>query len=362
MFHCLPASRDKIVFDNFHGKGFGDSPKYIAEEILRRRLPFDLVWLVNDMSDVLPDNIRKVSLVSARASYELSTARIVVSNVKVALPYKKKASQYYIQTWHGSVAFKDIEKDAAPKLNPNYVRESMADSRMIDLFLSCNSIQTHEIQNSFWYDGEIFESGSPRNDILFGGAELQRRVKRELGLSADTKVALYAPTFRDDFRTDVYQLDLEKLRQHLSDRFGGEWVVLARLHPNVMGATPVAYTSQVINATTYPDMQELLLIADVMITDYSSTIYDASIMHKLVLLYTPDLDDYREHRGLKQVFFDFPSQKCLTESALCSYVDHIDMEDYHNRLNRFLDGIKIFDDGHAAERVVDRMLSVMNIE
>ena len=355
----LPVSRRKIVFNNFYGKGYGDSPKYIAEEIRRQGLDVDMVWLVNDLGMDFPTGIRKIKLQSLKASFELSTAKMIVSNVRATLPYKKKQSQYYIQTWHGSVAFKAIEKDAIDKLRPDYVREAIEDSKMINLFLSSNSIQTHEIQSCFWYDGEIFESGSPRNDMLFKSDDVKCSIRQNLGLSPDTKVVLYAPTFRDDFRMDVYNLNLTEVCNRLGNRLGDNWIALSRLHPNVTETSPVAYSDKVINASTYPDMQELLLIADVLITDYSSTIYDAAIMNKLVLLYAPDLDDYKTNRGLKQIYFDFPTRICQTSDDLCNYIDGIDMEQYHAELRRFLDSIKVFDDGHASERVVKRIASIM---
>lgn len=359
LLQWLPASRQKIVFNNFHGKGYGDSPKYIAEEIIRQGLPYDLVWLVNDMNMSFPPGIRKVSLQSARSSYELSTARVIVSNVKVALPYCKKKSQYYIQTWHGSMAFKAIEKDAIDKLQPQYVKESIEDSKHIDLFLSSNSVQTQEIQSAFWYDGEIFESGSPRNDMLFKGDDVKNRIKQGLGLRPDTKVVLYAPTFRDDFRMDVYNLNLLEMCSRLGNRLGGNWIALARLHPNVMGACPIVCSDRVLNVSSYPDMQELLLIADVLVTDYSTIIYDEVIMDKLVLLYAPDLDDYKTNRGLKQIYFDLPTRICQTSDDLCDYIDEIDVGQYHAELRRFLDSIKVFDDGHASERVVKRIASII---
>lgn len=360
ILHWLPVKRNKIVFVNFYGKGYGDSPKYIANEIIDRGVPVDIVWLVNDMKMQFPSNVRKVNLLSVYASYELSTAKIIISNVKVGLPYKKKRCQYYVQTWHGSMAFKDIEKDAMDRLNPNYVRESIADSKMIDLFLSCNSIQTHEIQNSFWYDGAIFECGSPRNDMLFRNDNVKDNIKQRIGIDANSHVVLYAPTHRDDFRTDVYLLDLEVIRRHLATRFGGQWVMLVRLHPNVMGDSPITYSNFVVNVTTYPDMQELLFITDVLITDYSSTIYDIAIMHKLMLLYAPDLNDYRQKRGLKPLYFDLPTQICQTQVELCNYIDKLNTDDYYNRLQRFLDGFKVFDDGYASQRVVDHLLTIIN--
>ena len=359
LMRWLPVDRHKVVFINFYGKGYGDSPKYLAEEILHRQLPLDMVWLVKDLGMNFPNGIRKVQLLSLKAPYELSTAKLIISNVKVGLPYKKKRSQYYIQTWHGSVAFKAVENDAIDKLDHNYVRESIADSKAINLFLSSNSIQTHEIQTCFWYDGEIFESGSPRNDMLFKGDDVKNRIKQGLGLRPDTKVVLYAPTFRDDFRMDVYNLNLLEMCSRLGNRLGGNWMALARLHPNVMGASPIVCSDRVLNVSSYPDMQELLLVADVLITDYSSTIYDAAIMDKLVLLYAPDLDDYKTNRGLKQIYFDLPTRICQTSDDLCNYIDEIDVGQYHAELRRFLDSIKVFDDGHASERVVKRIASII---
>ncbi len=354
----LPVNRKKIVFNNFRGHGYGDSPKYIAEEIIRRKLPYDLVWLVDDMNMDFPPQIRKVSLQSIRPSYELSTARMIISNVKVSLPYRKKKNQYYLQTWHGSVSFKAIEADAKDKLKPQYLKETMADSRLIDLFLSCNSIQTKEIQTCFWYDGEIFECGSPRNDMLYKSKDYQLKIKSQIGISAGEKIVLYAPTFRDDLRTDVYNLNLNDLRDKLCDSFGGDWCVLVRLHPNIREKL-FTTTHDIIDATSYPDMQELLLVSDVLITDYSSTIYDASIMRKIVLLYAPDLEDYKENRGLKPVYFNFPTKINQSNEELLDYISRFDMNSYQRNLEDFLSGIQIFDDGNASKRVVDRIESVL---
>lgn len=355
LLRWLPVNRHKIVLNNFQGRGYGDSPKYIAEEIIRQKLPYDLVWLVADLNMELPSGIRKVKLQSVRASYELSTAKVIISNVKVALPYHKKRSQFYIQTWHGSMAFKAIEKDAQEKLNPNYLKETIADSKQIDLFLSCNSVQTQEIQTIFWYDGEIFECGSPRNDMLYRPIQYKDAVKRKLGMDSATKVVLYAPTFRDDFRTDVYNLDLALVSKSLSNRLGGEWRILVRLHPNVMKENIVKLTPDSIDVTSYPDMQELLLVADVLITDYSTIIYDMAIMRKVILLYAPDLDDYKNNRGLKPIYFNLPSRINQSNDELMEYISDLDLVAYQKRLEKFVSTIRIFDDGNASKRVVDRI-------
>ena len=359
LLRWLPVKRNKIVLDNFHGFGYGDSPKYIVEEIIRQKLPYDLVWLVADMSMKFPPEVRKVKMQSVRASYELSTAKIIISNVKVALPYHKKRSQFYIQTWHGSMAFKAIEADAQDKLKPNYLKETKADSKLINLFLSSNSIQTQEIQTCFWYDGEIFECGSPRNDILYKPQVYQEKIKAQLGI-AGKKLVLYAPTFRDDHRKDVYNLDMVRLKMYLDEHFGNDWHILVRLHPNVMNKNLFENKSYITDVSLYPDMQELLLISDVLITDYSTIIYDMAIMHKVILLYAPDLEDYKNNRGLKPIYFKLPT--CINQSnkELLEYIGSFDVSKYQHELDDFLRTIKIFDDGNASERVVDKINSVIN--
>ena len=361
LFHWLPENRKKIVFDNFFGHGFGDSPKYIAEEIIRRDLKYDLVWIVSDLNMEVPPQVRKVKLLSIRTTYELSTAKIIVSNVKVNLPYHKKSSQYYIQTWHGSMAFKSIEKAAQDKLRPEYVRESMADSKHIDLFLSCNSIQTQEIRDCFWYDGEIFECGSPRNDMLYQSVQYKDKIKQHLGISPETKIMLYAPTFRDDFRMDVYNLDLARLHSCLCNKMGGDWRVLVRIHPNVMEKNIVKVDSHSMDVTSYPDMQELLLISDVLITDYSTTIYDTIIMHKILFLYAPDIVDYKKNRGLNPIYFRLPTQVCQMNEDLLDYIYRFDRVAYQQRLDDFLCSVRIFDDGNASKRVVDKINTVTKL-
>ena len=157
----------KIVFNNFNGKGYGDNPKYIAAEILKRNLSYDLVWIVNDDNIVLPKSIRKVKAGTFKCSYELSTAKVFINNVKNKLPFLKKKEQYYIQTWHGSFPLKFIEKEAESLLPAQYIKQSMKDSSKTDVVLSGSSMLSEVIRNSFWFSGEIFNCGQPRDDIYF---------------------------------------------------------------------------------------------------------------------------------------------------------------------------------------------------
>ena len=277
----------------------------------------------------------------------------------MALPYHKKTSQFYIQTWHGSVAFKAIEKDAEDKLDPQYLKETKKDSTLINMFLSSNSMQTKEIRDNFWYKGEIFECGSPRNDMLYRPNEEKDTIKQTIGLPPESKVALYAPTFRDDESTDIYDIDLEKIRKHFVDKTGDNWRVLTRLHPNVREKNLMKTSMYVTDVTSYPDMQQLLFVADILITDYSTTIYDAAILQKIIFLYTPDLDKYNTDRGLKPIYFNLGIPLCRNSHELMDNIRRFNKEEYLKNLDRFLRSITIFDDGHASWRVVKRIKHII---
>ncbi len=356
---ALLPPRKKIVFVNFLGHGYGESPKYIAEEILRQQLPYDLVWLVYDMHSQFPNGIRKVKFYSFKSRYELATARVIISNTKGRLPYVKKKSQYYIQTWHGGFGVKYIEKDAEQYLPPKYVRDSKYDSSITDLIISGSDFQTQVIQDSFWYDGEIFKKGVPRNDVFFRRSEATvTQLRQKYGFDAECKIALYAPTFRDDERYDVYQIDTSMVLETLKHKTGHSWKLIIRLHPGVAGHSGIFdYSVDVINGSVYPDAQELLVMSDLLITDFSSIMMDFGIMKKPVLLFITDLEDYiQKSRGIRPLFYKLPFDLSQSNEDLYSAIMNYDEANYQQRLKEFMDiYFHSYDDGHASEYVVDRI-------
>lgn len=362
IFALLPTKK-KIAFINFFGRGYGDNPKYIAEEILHQKLPYDLVWLVYHMDEAFPQGIRKVKYHSLRFHYELATSRIIICNAKGRLPYKKKKSQYYIQTWHGGFPLKYIEKEAEKDLDPNYVLDSQYDSSLTDLILSGSEFQTKIIENSFWYSGEIFKKGIPRNDIFFNQtADSICNIKKKYGFSEHCKIVLYAPTFRDNNETNAYCLNAKRVLGTLSASTGKEWIFIIRLHPNAAYQRNIfEYSDNIIDGTTYADPQELLLISDILITDYSSMMIDFGIMERPVFLFIPDLEDYKSKcRGLRPIFNDLPFDKCQSEDELLSSLEEFNEGNYKKKLDSFMTNhYQSYDDGQASKHIVDRIIMKM---
>ena len=363
LLRAFPINKTKIIFNNFDGKGYGDNPKYIAEYILKNNLEFELVWLVNDVNDLsIPGQIRKVKNQTFRAIYELVTAGIWVDNNRKSFVTKKRFQQYYIQTWHGCMMMKKIEKDAENKLDFLYLKSAKNDSKMIDLCLSNSYFMTKFYEKSFWYKGDILQSGSPKMDFLLNSTSDDLvRIKEKLNISFDKKIVLYAPTFRTDKNTDVYILEFEKLLDKLESIYKGDWIVLVRLHPSMIEkSSDFCYSEKVFNLSAYSDMQDLLLISEVLITDYSSTMFEFYLMNKVVFLYATDVENYESERGLYFSYDIIPFPKAKTFEDLLKVIEGFDRNKYDQKVDVFMQSIGFTETGVACQKLFSRMSAIKN--
>ena len=354
LFRLLPLSEKKIIVNNYNGKGYGDNAKYIVDEIRRQQLPYDLVWIVEDGKSIeLPDGIRKVRMWSLRCIYELSTAKIIISNVKNYLPFLKRSSQYYIQTWHGPVPFKYIEQDAVDLLSPRYIKESQQNSSITDV-------------GGFYGFRPIIDYASYESEAIFmknfsvaviAGDGIGPEV-----LAEGQKVVLYCPTFRDNGSISAYDIDTRKILDTLKHTTNQDWVMMVRMHPNdKKGIARFHFDKNVLNMTDYPDMQELIFVADMQISDYSSTIAEFLIMQKPVFIYASDLEEYSKScRGLSPAYYELPIHINRTNKELIQSIEQYDEAQFRQQLVPYLQHYNSFDDGHASERVVERIKSVID--
>lgn len=350
----LPVDRKKVVFCSYYGRGYSDNPKAIAQALLASGADARLVWLVKDEKEAatLPAGITPCPYDSAKRVFALATARVWVDNCRKYDRFKKK-NQYYLQTWHG-FPLKRIEKDAIDSLPADFERGAVKDSGHIDLLLSNSGFCTQTLRRCFWYDGEIAEYGSPRNDVFFApDPATAQKVRAAFGLPADRKLVLYAPTFRADHSIDAYALDAHGLREACQKRFGGQWTVLIRLHPNVAGQSEslFAYDGEtVVNATMYPDMQELLCGADLLITDYSSSMFDFALSGKPCLRFALDLELYRKDRNFYFSQDEMPFPLADSNQALAECVMQFDAQQYQTVWEEFTRKNAFCEDGNASQR------------
>lgn len=365
----LPIQRNKIVFVNYQGKGYGDNPKYIAEEIIRQHLPWKMVWLVRNEDALIPCCIKQVDIDSLASFYELSTAKFIISNCKNNIPRDfiahKRKNQFYLQTWHGDFGPKYIEKEIEDTFSPGYVSMSKADSAVTNAILSGNKFFSSVLKNSFWLpeNCKILEYGVPRNDIYFRGNEFRNRLKRQFGFSLEDKILLYAPTFRDDDDVSCYSINMDRLLDVLSQKDKASWKIVIRMHPNVSSRAELfCFNKNIIDGSIWSDQQELCLISDYLITDYSSIFADYLLMRKPVFLFATDLEKYADRqagRGLRDLYYHLPFSLSRTQDELESHILEFNGLDYLERVEMFMRKFyESFDDGHASERVVNYLKSV----
>lgn len=362
-FYLFPVQR-KVVFINFNGRGFGCNPKYIALEMIQENINADLVWLVNDITLSMPDEIRKVRWGSVSYFYELATAKIIITNVKNQLPFHKKKNQKLIQTWHGSNPYKYVEAETIETLSATYINESKKNSLITDIFISDGSKTSSWYRKSFWCNCEILESGMPRDDILTNGTLKQKQeIRMQFQLDMDKKIILYAPTFRDDKSLEGYTLNFENVIDSFQKKFGGDWRILLRLHPNAIMhlVVPSKLKGKIIDVSTYPDAQELIFASDALITDYSSICNDFLAMNKPVFLYVPDLDNYiHNNRKLKKSYFDLPIRKNKSDASLIWSIMNFNYDIYEENINEYKKEYFGIHDGYASKRVVSKIATLLD--
>ena len=360
MFYPCPVKKTKVVFINFSGKGYGDNPKYIAEEIIHQKKKWDLVWFVSDMNSVLPKEIRKVQFRSLKMRYELQTAKIIITNCQAPIPFIKKKKQILIQTWHAPMSYKKVENDARDFLRQSYIETSERNNRITDLFISSNAIQTEEYKRAFMCKSEILQCGIPRNDVYFKITDQQKtEIRKKIGVQTDTKIILYAPTFRDVDTGFSYTIDGKRLLDTLKTKTYQKWKLLVRFHPAVREGDfdkKMFDNDDFINMTAYPDMQELLMVADMVITDVSSSIYDCILIRKPLLLFMPDFDSYQKScRGLTDEFYRLPYIILKSNDELIDAVNNYDYEEMRKIQDAYIKRVNGTDDGHSAEKIVQKL-------
>ena len=353
----LPKQPKKAVCQSYYGRGYSDSPRAVAEELKRRG--WKVYWVVKGSAEAatLPEGIIPIVLDSAKAIYHLCTASVWVDNCRKWAYTQKRGKTRYVQTWHG-FPLKRIEGDAAEALEPDYLKAAKKDSRLADLFLSDSSFLTGIYRRAFWYDGPVLECGFPRNDVLVHGDPAAERAAREaLQLPDGVKLLLYAPTFRKDFGLAAYDVDYARCVKALEARFGGKWLILARLHPNIASKAKELNLdpNYIRNASDYPDIQDLYLISDALLTDYSSVMFDYLPTGKPCFLYVNDLGAYRDDRNFTFDLEKLPYPRATTNDELQTAIEQYDADAQKHAVMAFTQEFGINTDGNAARLCVDTL-------
>lgn len=356
----------KVIVDNFFGKGYGDNPKYIVNQLLKLDDSLDIIWLVNKNSDSLslPSDVRTVKYYSIKSAYELATAHIWIDNIKNNYKGKKKKGQFYLQTWHGGIGFKKVEKAAVNTLSDKYVRESKADSKQIDLMISNSDWLTRNYRENFWYAGKIAKTGLPRNDIFFTKiGNVNEKVKKFYGIDSDTEIILYAPTFRNyisiNEQNQICSFDVQRIINTFEKKFNKKFVLVKRMHPNVADEIYIDESDYLKDGSRYPDMQELLVASYVLITDFSSSAFDFMLKSDKIFLFASDYENYilNERKMEFDLKEDLPFLFANDENELMNNILLFNEKQMYYDVQEFKNKLGLMDDGKASERVANLLIN-----
>lgn len=372
-----PVIKNTVLFRSFMGQ-YNDNPKYVSEELHRRCPEIKTVWAVRDgKKEDFPDYAELVELDSAEYIRYISRAEVVVDNYsgcrsnflgngniikKLILPVvgKHKKGQLNISTWHGT-PLKHIALD-----EPKYKKSKHSRAYInADVLMAGCRVTADAFSTALNWDKPIMMCGTPRNDLLF--EDNAEKMKAKLGLPQDKKIIMFAPTFRDSVEmsgiSQLGDIDFERLFDVLNKKFGGEWCFVFRSHNLVMKKIQengLKVNDKIINGNAYSDMAEYLSCTDVLLTDYSSSMFDFALTGKPCFLYTPDLADYRSNeRGF---YFDISSTPFPIADTFQELVDNIrnfDDSGYRNNVKLFLESIGNTENGTASEKTVDKILEHM---
>ncbi|HEX8487202.1 MAG TPA: CDP-glycerol glycerophosphotransferase family protein [Propionibacteriaceae bacterium] len=347
----------KIVYCSFDGR-YSDNPRALYEGLRPSLTDTEHVWLAAPLhAHGFPPDATTVRIGSAACIDALETADLVVANTHLELEWVKAPGAAYLQTWHGT-PLKRIHHDVlwAP---PGMLDSLDRDVARWDYLVSPNAVSTPRLRDAFGFSGEVLEVGYPRNDVLCSpGRDLVRaRVRAALGLADDVTAVLYAPTWRDD---EFYlpgappaslALDVESLMSDL----GPGHALLSRLHPKMSDRSRLPALGGVTDVSAYPDAHELYLAADLMITDYSSVMFDFAVTGKPLLFYTYDLEVYRD--SIRGFYFDLepiaPGPMVQTQQDLVAALRDLPAvtRAYSDAYAEFRATYCELEDGHATERL-----------
>jgi len=354
---------DAVVLDSWSGTAVSDSPRAIHAELARRECSLPVFWVVRDLSVPVPDGVEPLVRWSRRYYELMARASHLVNNDSSPPFLRRRDGQTYVQTWHGT-PLKRIGHDIETirMATSGYLDRFAVEVQQWTHLVSPNRYSTDIFRRAFRYDGQVLETGYPRNDALLapGAASRARAVRERLGIAQDATVLLYAPTWRDDSYVGPgkYRLPLHLDVERVTTALGADHVVLVRGHAvTKRSERRIPAYQGVRDVTTYPDITDLYLVADVLITDYSSTMFDYAVTGKPMYFLTPDLEDYRDR--LRGFYFDFesasPGPLVRTTEEVVEAVAAGDgvPAAYEQRYAHFRETFCSLEDGHASERVVD---------
>lgn len=382
----FPVDRNLVSVCTFEGKGgFGCNPKYVVQELHDRNKDYKFVWFVNDLSKEMPDYIKKVPNTLWSRAYWLSRSKVWIDNYRKPYGTCKRKGQYYLNVNHYTVGIKCTGLWRGAGFSKMAYLVSKNDSDMIDDLVIDSKWCEVVSPKGLVYDGMYLKTGAPRLDVLYGDrSKAKESFRNRHGIDKDSKVVLYAPTFREGAKdgkrfvfSEEWSIDFKRLLDNLEKKFGGKWYLCVRVHPQLAPSFDDYHDEKlkdrIINESQADDMYEILAGMNAYITDYSSACFEAGYAKIPVFIYADDIQKYANDRGSlmwnlatdpldhvrnnKDITseFDvrFPFSIATNNDELERNIREFDFEKYSSELDLLHNELGVVFEGNASRKIAD---------
>lgn len=371
VFWLFPIQKKKCFFMSTMGKNYSCNPKYLYESMVVDKLfeDYTFIWCFCNPSKIHIMNPNRCKIIKKSRKllyfYHLLTSQIIIYNCGGFSYAPIRKNQFLIETWHGAGTFKKVNLTVSNKSEASKKGVIIASSE-IKLFLATSRVNTDFfIRSGMGYKGEVLNSGFPRNDILVRYDPLIiQQLRTKMGLCKRDKIVLYAPTFKGEehravnIKGEYEVLDVNELKKSLTYKFGGHWLFASRGHQYAGNFTIPGVD---FDLTDYPDMQELLLISDVLITDYSSSIWDFALTGKPCFLFVPDLEYYdSKERGFLTPIDSWPAYVSRNNDSLKETILSFKEDDYLVKIKNYFTSCDSYETGNATSIVKKRIIDELS--
>ena len=359
-FWAFPLRKNQVFFSAYEGKQFSCNPKIIFEKMCNdpEFSNFKFVWELNDSNKhslIKRGNVKFVKHNSFRYFHGILTSKFIVTNTGLTGRIPLRKNQININTWHGGGAYKCVGHAINSDISGDLKELNIA-SAQTTYFLSSSEIFTNVMIDSIRLPKERFVPiGMPRNDIFFDTEscnKLRVSILKRYNLDNDDFLILYAPTYRGAVGENTFSFDLaplHNLRKTVEKKFGRKAVLMIRMH---YYSDKDEQNENAISVSGYPDMQELLAAVDMLVTDYSSSMWDFGLSGKPCILYTPDINNYDLDRGFYTSPSEWPGILCETEEEMIEAVNSFNNDDYQKKLKRYFKETGSYDRGNATQKTI----------
>lgn len=347
---CFFKIENKILFYPANGSYYCNL-KYISN-MLVENYNEAIIWICNKGN--IPD-IKFIKNKSLLFYYHFLTSKIIIFNDALPSWLLKRKEQIYIQTWHGGGAYKKINILYKDEVNRYKKKRSKYFFENIDYVICACRAFEEAFKNDYGAkNAKYLEIGMPRNDIFFNNEYVKlvkQNVRNFYNLEKDRKLILYAPTFRKNKFNNYFNIDF--FIKQLKIKYKQNLVLMLRTHPHLKKDifNNINNTKNIIDVTDYPDMQELLCAADILITDYSSCMWDFSLMYKPCFIYATDIDQYKQERDFYTPMSEWPFPIATNTDELINNILNFNQKEYVQKVKQHHKNLGSFEDGHACERV-----------